>query len=89
MPPYWALGFQISRFGYSGTDDMRSAVERTLKYDIPLVSTPFIFNFNFLAHFVTPDVNLQPRHAVRSNPLTALYHKHGHKLRNHFVKYFS
>ncbi len=37
FPPYWALGFHLSRFGYLDTEDMRGATERTLQNDIPLV----------------------------------------------------
>ncbi|XP_041359340.1 maltase-glucoamylase, intestinal-like [Gigantopelta aegis] len=35
MPPYWALGFQLCRFGYNNTDDLKAAVNRTKKYAIP------------------------------------------------------
>ena len=37
MPPYWALGFQISRYGYKNLDDMKGVLERFQKYKIPLV----------------------------------------------------
>ncbi|XP_055327410.1 LOW QUALITY PROTEIN: sucrase-isomaltase, intestinal-like [Paramacrobiotus metropolitanus] len=36
LPPYWALGFQISRYGYNTLDNMRGAVERTRAAQIPL-----------------------------------------------------
>ncbi|XP_067678896.1 maltase-glucoamylase-like [Haliotis asinina] len=35
MPPYWALGFQLSRYGYNNIDNLRRAVENTRRYDIP------------------------------------------------------
>ncbi|KAG1696093.1 Maltase-glucoamylase, intestinal [Nymphon striatum] len=35
IPPYWALGFQLSRWGYESLDHLKEAVERTRKYDIP------------------------------------------------------
>ncbi len=38
LPPYWALGFHLSRYGYLSTDDMRGAIQRTLDNDIPVVS---------------------------------------------------
>ena len=37
IPPYWSLGFQLSRYGYLNTSDMRGALERTQAYGIPLV----------------------------------------------------
>lgn len=36
MPAYWALGFQVSRYGYKDIQDMRNVVERFEKYKIPL-----------------------------------------------------
>lgn len=36
MPPYWALGFQISRYGYLDLDDMKQVLERFQEHDIPL-----------------------------------------------------
>ena len=38
LPPYWALGFQISRYGYNSLDNMKAAYQRTLNAGIPLVS---------------------------------------------------
>ncbi|XP_046544792.1 LOW QUALITY PROTEIN: sucrase-isomaltase, intestinal-like [Haliotis rubra] len=35
MPPYWALGFQLSRYGYNNISNLRRAVENTRRYDIP------------------------------------------------------
>ena len=36
MPPYWALGFQISRYGYTDLNDMKSVLTRFQNYKIPL-----------------------------------------------------
>ena len=36
MPPYWALGFQISRYGYKNLDDMKAVLKRFQEHDIPL-----------------------------------------------------
>ena len=38
MPPYWSLGFQLSRYGYDSLDNLKAAVNRTLQANIPLVS---------------------------------------------------
>ncbi|XP_065576327.1 sucrase-isomaltase, intestinal-like [Artemia franciscana] len=35
IPPYWALGFQICRYGYENTDAIRAVVDRTAAAEIP------------------------------------------------------
>ncbi|CAF2051540.1 unnamed protein product [Rotaria magnacalcarata] len=36
MPPYWALGFQLCRYGYDSLNNMRAATLRTINANIPL-----------------------------------------------------
>ena len=36
MPPYWALGFQISKYGYKDLDEMKAVLKRFQEHDIPL-----------------------------------------------------
>ncbi|KAK6031540.1 glycosyl hydrolase, family 31, partial [Ostertagia ostertagi] len=36
LPAYWALGFQLSRYGYKDLDDMKTTIERNMKAGIPL-----------------------------------------------------
>ncbi|CAG2177078.1 unnamed protein product, partial [Oppiella nova] len=36
LPPFWGLGFQLTRWGYKGTDDVRSVIDRNLKANVPL-----------------------------------------------------
>lgn len=36
MPPYWALGFQLCRYGYNTLENMKAAMQRTLDARIPL-----------------------------------------------------
>ncbi|CAH1800510.1 unnamed protein product, partial [Owenia fusiformis] len=36
MPPYWSLGFQLSRYGYDSITTMRATVDRIKAYNIPL-----------------------------------------------------
>ncbi|KAF8789594.1 Maltase-glucoamylase like protein [Argiope bruennichi] len=35
LPPFWALGFQLSRYGYNSLDNVKAVVERTRKAEIP------------------------------------------------------
>ncbi|KAJ8029433.1 Sucrase-isomaltase, intestinal [Holothuria leucospilota] len=35
MPPYWALGFHLSRYGYNGIENVTRVVDRMRKYNIP------------------------------------------------------
>ncbi|KAG1696102.1 Maltase-glucoamylase, intestinal [Nymphon striatum] len=35
IPPYWALGFQLCKYGYGSLDHLKGAVERTRKHKIP------------------------------------------------------
>lgn len=36
FPPYWSLGFQLCRYGYKSLSNLKAAVDRTLKAQIPL-----------------------------------------------------
>lgn len=36
MPPYWALGFQLSRWGYGSLDVVKKTLQRNLAANIPL-----------------------------------------------------
>ncbi|CAF0745626.1 unnamed protein product [Didymodactylos carnosus] len=36
MPPYWALGFHLCRYGYNTLENMQAAVNRTISKNIPL-----------------------------------------------------
>ncbi|XP_075908883.1 lysosomal alpha-glucosidase-like [Petromyzon marinus] len=35
LPPYWSLGFQLSRWGYGSLEAVKAAVDRLSQYDIP------------------------------------------------------
>ena len=37
LPPYWSLGFQLSRYGYDSLDNVKAAEERTRNCGIPMV----------------------------------------------------
>lgn len=39
MPPYFSLGFQLSRWGYKNTADIRAAIDRTKAVNIPHVKS--------------------------------------------------
>ena len=63
LPPYWSLGFQISRWGYHNTDDITAVLDRTKKANIPQVINigrislfgkgVFMFARHFLAEMCT------------------------------------
>lgn len=36
LPPYWALGFQLSRYGYNNLDNLKAATKRMTDNKIPL-----------------------------------------------------
>ncbi|KAM7297487.1 lysosomal alpha-glucosidase-like [Ixodes scapularis] len=36
MPPYWALGFHLSRWGYNSIDDVKETRKRNLKAGLPI-----------------------------------------------------
>ncbi len=36
LPPYWSLGFHLSRWGYDTLENMTAAYDRTIAFDIPL-----------------------------------------------------
>jgi len=38
MPPFWSLGFQLSRYGYGSLDKLKKVVDRNLAANIPYVS---------------------------------------------------
>ena len=38
MPAYWALGFQLCRYGYNTMENLTAAVDRTIAAGIPYVS---------------------------------------------------
>jgi alpha-glucosidase (family GH31 glycosyl hydrolase) len=44
FPPYWALGFQISRYGYKNLTEMKQVLERFDKFEIPLVIIDIFLN---------------------------------------------
>ena len=41
MPPYFALGFQLSRWGYRNTSNIEAAINRTRELQIPHVNMLF------------------------------------------------
>ncbi|ESP05176.1 hypothetical protein LOTGIDRAFT_102822, partial [Lottia gigantea] len=58
MPPYWSLGFQLSRFGYDNLEEMKQAVTRTREAKIPHdVQMADIDHMNQRKDFTVDDVN--------------------------------
>lgn len=38
IPPYWSLGFQLSRWNYGSLSEVKNTVERNRAVDLPYVS---------------------------------------------------
>ncbi|KAL4237199.1 hypothetical protein ACF0H5_005579 [Mactra antiquata] len=58
MPPYWALGFQICRYGYKNTKEIETVVQRTKQFNIPHdVQYADIDHFNKLKDFTLDTEN--------------------------------
>ncbi|GMT32516.1 hypothetical protein PFISCL1PPCAC_23813, partial [Pristionchus fissidentatus] len=36
LPPYWALGFQLCRYGYKSLEDLKTRIAAVRKYQIPI-----------------------------------------------------
>ncbi|KHJ80978.1 glycosyl hydrolase, family 31, partial [Oesophagostomum dentatum] len=36
LPAYWALGYQLSRYGYKDLDEMKTVIARNIKENIPV-----------------------------------------------------
>jgi alpha-glucosidase (family GH31 glycosyl hydrolase) len=53
LPPYWSLGFQLSRWGYDNFDTMKAALDRTIECGFPLVRflTPLVGNYLSRANY--------------------------------------
>ena len=53
FPPYWALGFQLCKYGYNSIENLKNAVERTLNAKIPLdVQYAVILNIAIIIFYV-------------------------------------
>ncbi len=37
MPPFWGLGFQLCRYGYKSTQNVKEVLERNMNAKMPLV----------------------------------------------------
>jgi len=56
MPPYWALGFQLSKYGYNSADELRTVINRNRQLGIPYVIYSFLsFVVAILCHLLTCD----------------------------------
>ena len=44
FPPYWSLGFHLSRYGYTSTDEVREVRARMSAAGIPQVNNHLLSN---------------------------------------------
>lgn len=56
LPPYWSLGFHLSRQGYETLDDVKTVINRTAECGIPQVIYILISTFKHFVFFFE-DVN--------------------------------
>lgn len=52
IPPYYALGFQLCKYGYKSTKEIMEVVDRTHRAEIPHVSHPNWSREIFLVYLV-------------------------------------
>ena len=60
MPPFWGLGFQLSRYGYKNLTHMQKVINRNINNHVPVVSARNKFcthSCNMLTTFCLQDVN--------------------------------
>lgn len=60
MPPFWGLGFQLSRYGYKNLTHMQKVINRNINNHVPVVSARSKFcthSCNMLTTFCLQDVN--------------------------------
>lgn len=52
IPPYWSLGFQLSRWDYGNLTEVKDTVERNRAVSLPYVRSCLLLYFRiFLVHF--------------------------------------
>ena len=69
MPPYWALGFSLAKFGYGHINSMKDNIQRMKDMGIPQVSWFYVDVFH--------QIQLRPRNGFKNTlavqPLTQKY----------------
>ena len=70
IPPYWALGFQLSKYGYDNLTNMQAAINRTRDAGIPLdVIYADIDSFDARKDFTYDQVNFKGLNEYFANEL--------------------
>ncbi|CAG2117372.1 unnamed protein product, partial [Medioppia subpectinata] len=57
MPSFWAFGFQISKYGYHNTNQVKAVVERQIKHQIPYDVQYIDSDYKFWSRDFTIDPN--------------------------------
>lgn len=51
IPPYWSLGFQLSRWDYGSLAEVKNTVERNRAVDLPYVRSCLLAFLSFSVNF--------------------------------------
>ncbi|CAF1261434.1 unnamed protein product, partial [Rotaria sordida] len=73
LPPYWSLGFQLSRWGYSNLNHMQTVIERNHNAGVP-----FDVQYADIDYMDSKkDFTIDPIHFRRINEYVSQLHQHG------------
>lgn len=50
LPPYWSLGFQLSRWGYNKIETVKNLVENMTEHDLPQVTYSILWRNDNIFH---------------------------------------
>ena len=72
IPPYWSLGFQLSRWNYGSLTEVKKTVERNRAVDLPYVRPCLWAVSHFLLHLPTPSAWKVDNDLITIDPLSTV-----------------